>query len=146
MKRFVVAAIALGVILTYSLRIRAQQNASAQIGREPVKQGSALKVTVSLDKAPNHVGSLSIDVAAADDDSSKFALGDRWPEGQKTGSVGGTVPFNAKLGKWVVKKISYQAYAAQKATDLTTSGDLSFQVIAHDEIVAPSAATVTEIK
>ncbi len=146
MKRSVVAIVAFGVILACGIRIASGQNANTQMSKEPVLQGSILEITVTLDKAPNSGGELYVDVAPADGSSPAVNLSASVAKGQVSVSVSRIFPLEATLGKWIVKRIAYMPSAGQEQKDLTLSGDLSFQVGPHEEIIVPSGAKVIEIK
>jgi hypothetical protein len=146
MKRFILTVAVLGVILTCGIRIAAKQSATAQVSKEAIRQGSTLKIAVTLDRGPNTDGVVLAEVAPIDANSQPLGMGTNVRKDQTTTTLELLLPLDAKLGKWVVKKISYRPAGTLDVKELTTSGDLSFEVSAHEEIIVPSAARVTQIK
>ena len=57
-----------------------------------------------------------------------------------------SLSLETRLGKWTIKSIIFQANAGSTPKELVRSGDLSFQVIPHGEIVLPEKVTVLELE
>jgi hypothetical protein len=53
-----------------------------------------------------------------------------------------TMPLDAKTGKWKVVKMTFHADSGGVNTDLTPSGDLTFEVTPHGTLTLPSQASV----
>jgi hypothetical protein len=127
-------------------QIVAKQNANAQMTKEPIRQGSTLQITVTLDRAPNTNGRVFADVGPADGSLPALSTNVQIGKGQTEVSMYGILALDAKLGKWVIRKLSYQPEGGEGSKELTLSGDLSFQVSPHEEVIVPSGAKVTQIK
>lgn len=128
MTRYVLA-FTIAVLFACGLAVAAKQSATAQIGKDAIRQGSHIEVTVTLDKASNTAGRVYAELAADGDKSSATGVQNATSKGQTTVTLVGTIPLEAKLGKWSITKMQYLPEAAQTGHDLSLSGDLSFQVV-----------------
>lgn len=146
MKRYLVGVAAVVVMLTCGLSITAKQNATAQMSKEAIRQGSAIEITITLDKAPNTDGRVYAELTPDGDKVAAASAQSATAKGQTTVTLRGTLTLDAKLGMWRITKMQYFPATAQQGTDLALSGDLSFQVAPHGEITVPSGANVTQIK
>ena len=146
MKHTLVLIVATAVMLTFGIQIAARQNASSQMSKEPIRQGSAIEITVTLDKASNTGGRVYAELTPDGEKSAAAGVQGATTKGQTSVSLRGTLTLEAKLGKWRITKMQYIPAAAQQGTDLALSGDLSFRVDPHEEIIVPPSATVTQIK
>lgn len=104
-----------------------------------VEQGSDINFQITTDQAASVAGSVAVHVESVDGggtfNSSSYALND------KTVVVVYTIPFDAKLGKWKVTKVIFSGPGGI-SKDLTTSGDLTFEVTPHGTLTLPSRASV----
>jgi hypothetical protein len=122
------------------------QVATAQIKKEDVQQGDTFFLDISLDRASNFDGSLTV-FTSPEDGASSFELSCGLAKDQKNCRVSNRVPLNAKLGKWDVKRIMFRTGAQPNSDqELAKKGDLSFRVVTHAEAVYPTSATVSDVQ
>jgi len=124
--------------LLIAVGVSGQQEAKVEMAKK-VEQGSNITFQITTDKTANVGGGVAVQIAPADGsqtlNSSNYALNDR------TATIGFTMPFDAKLGKWKVVKVSFSGTGGI-SKDLTPSGDLTFEVTPHGTLVLPSDAKV----
>jgi hypothetical protein len=145
MTRYVLA-FTIAILFACGLTVAAKQSATAQMGKDVIRQGSRIEVSVTLDKAPNTAGRVYAELTPEGEKSAAASVQSETIKGQTTVTLVGTMTLEAKLGKWSITKMQYFPEAAQSGHDLSLSGDLSFQVVPHEDISVPSAATVSQIK
>jgi hypothetical protein len=145
MRKFV-AGVAFGIlILGLGVRIsRGQQSSTVQMAHKEIKQGDILNLDVTVDKAPNLTG--TIQVIATSDGGGDFGMTCHLDPGQTKCGVGQNVPLDAKLGKWTIRQVAFIPSAGGPMKDLTKQGDLSFQIIAHGDVILPDGATISDIR
>jgi hypothetical protein len=146
MKRLLPLTIATGLILAFGLQISAKQSATAQMSKDPIRQGSAIEITITLDKAPNTDGRVYAELTPDGEQSAAASVQSGTAKGQTSVTLRGTLTLEAKLGKWHISKMQYFPATAQQGTDLALSGDLTFQVAPHEDITIPSGAKVIQIR
>jgi len=138
-----ISGIALGVIL-FGIVAHASkgQSATAQMKTKEVRQGDNLYTDVFVDRAPNFYGTITLYVGPADSAESKIHLNCSLGKDQNACQAGTTLPPDTKLGKWNVKKITFQSGLETSAEELKMNDEVSFHVVAHGEVIDPRSATI----
>jgi hypothetical protein len=145
MQRFIAGIFVGALIFGIVVHISRGQTATANIKAKEIRQGDVLDVDVSVDRAPNLNGTLYITVAP-DGGGDQFPLTCGLEKDATKCSGNSRMPLEAKLGKWTITKISFQASAPSSEKELKRNGVLSFQVVPHGELILPDRATVSDIK
>ena len=146
MKKFC-AGVAFGaLILGLGVGIsRGQESTSLQMAQKQIKQGSILNLAVTLDKAPNLDGYVTV-VAAPDSGAGQLEMKCNLSAGQTGCEMGPRISLDEKLGRWKVAKVAFTPSAGGQGKELARHGDMSFQVVAHGEVILPDAATISDIR
>lgn len=145
MKKFV-AGLALG-ILVVGLGVRFSRGQESETTRMAgkVMQGGIINMDVTVNRAPSLDGRIYVRVGP-EGGNDELTLPCNLNTGATMCQAGERMPLDAKLGKWTIRKITFQPLASSPEKELTKGGDLSFQVIPHGEVVFPNSATVSGIK
>jgi hypothetical protein len=143
MKRAALIAPLCLLSLLVGIRLSAQQGAKVEAPKK-VEQGDTIQFQITIDQAANIEGYVGLKVASVDGSqtlqSNNYVL-----RTGRTGVVNVQIPVDAKTGKWKVVKVFFHVSNGAIEKELTTSGDLTFEVTPHETLVLPSQATV-EIK
>jgi len=128
--------------LLIGIRLSGQQEAKVEKPKN-VKQGSTLPLEINTDKASNVSASyLNVQIGPVGGDA---VTGGNCGNFQGTKAACGlAIPFDAKLGTWKIMKVTFNA-GTGLSKDLTPTGDLTFEVTPHENLVLPSQAAI-EIK
>jgi hypothetical protein len=121
------------------------QSASTNLKSIEIKQGDILNLDVTVEKAPNVDGRIFVD-AGPDGGPAEITLRCNLDRDSTKCQAGERLPLDAKVGKWVVTKISFQPLAPAPPKELTKHGELSFQVFARRDVFLPESATISDIK
>ncbi|MFZ0638174.1 MAG: hypothetical protein WA020_13910 [Candidatus Acidiferrales bacterium] len=146
MRKFV-AGMAVG-ILVIGLGVRfsgGQESETTRMSAGNVMQGGIVNMDVTVNRAPSLDGRIYVRVGP-EGGNDQLTLLCNLNTGAAMCEAGERMPLDAKLGKWTIRKITFQPLASSPEKELTTSGDVSFQVTPHGEVVLPDSATVSEIK
>jgi hypothetical protein len=100
----VMAAAILGLVV----RVSRGQVATTSIKPKEIRQGDILNMNVFVDRAPNRDGSLTAYVGPIGG-TDQLPVSCQFGKGSTECQVGTVVPLDAKLGKWTVKRIVFQA-------------------------------------
>lgn len=146
MRKFV-AGIAVGVLVVgLGVRFsRGQETETTRMAASKVIQGGIINMDVTVNRAPSLDGTIYVHIGP-EGGTDQLTLRCNLNTGATTCQSGERMPLDAKLGKWTIRKITFQPLAPSPEKELTKSGDLSFQVIPHGEVVFPDSATVSGIK
>jgi len=138
---------ALGIFLTgiYGHAARGQTAGTAHIEKGKITQGDSMSMDVTLDKGSNLAGNVYV-VAFPDGATNEGVTLSCGLNPTQTSCTATTrMPLEAKLGKWVISKISFAPISGD-AKVLSQHGESSFEVVAHGPVVLPDGATVSDIK
>jgi hypothetical protein len=146
MRKFIVG-VSLGavILVLFAHVVRGQISGTAQMTNSKVTQGDNMAMKVLLDRASNRDGSIGVTVFPEGATNGGLGLSCGLASGQDSCQATARMPLDAKLGRWVVAEIAFTPVSGQEKT-LLKHGDLSFQVVAHGEIVLPESATISDIK
>jgi len=141
------AGILLGVALFgIVVHVSRGQVATAEVKNKGIKQGDQTTMVVSLDRASNIEGTLKV-YALSQDGVGQFELACGLPKGASVCTASNRLPLDAKVGKWSIKKVTFQGvFPTNPEKELTTTGETSFDVAPLGEIVYPHSAAVSDIK
>jgi hypothetical protein len=138
-----ISGIALGVILFGIVAHTSKgQSATAQMKTKEVRQGDNLFIDVSVDRAPNFYGTVTLYVGQADSAESSIHLNCSLGKDKSTCQAGTTLAPDTKLGKWTVKKITFKSGLETSEEALKMNDEVSFHVVAHGEVINPRSATI----
>jgi len=145
MHKFLVG-VALGALI-FGIVVHAgrAQVATTNVRANEIRQGDILNMDVSVDRAPNFDGTLSVRVSP-EGDNDPLTLSCNLSKDATTCQMGNRIPLEAKVGKWTIRKITFQTLAQAPEKELAKSGDLSFRVVSHGDVILPNSATVSGIK
>ena len=124
---------------------RGQAVGTTHVGNAKVTQGDNMSMDVTLDKASNLAGSISVIAFPDGTVNAGVDLSCGLEPGRTTCTVSNRMPLDAKLGKWVISRITFTPISGV-AKVLSDRGDSAFEVVAHGGIVLPDSATVSDIK
>jgi hypothetical protein len=145
MHKFIVGLV-LGVFMfALFTHISRGQSASTNVKNGEIKQGDILNMDVTVEKAPSVDGRIFVDVGP-DAGASPVTLLCNLNRDSTKCQAGERLPLDAKVGKWVVMKISFQPLASSPAKELNKHGESSFQVVPRRDIILPDSATISDIK
>ena len=140
------AGVALGaLIFGIVVHIGRAQMATTNIKVKEIRQGDIINMEVSVDRAPNLDGTLNVRVGP-DGENDQLTLRCGLSKDATKCQVGDRMPLDAKVGKWTIRKISFQTLAPAPEKELAKNGDMSFQVVSHGDVILPNSATVSDIK
>jgi len=145
MVKFVSGVVLGAAIFGIVAHVSPGQVATAEVKVKVIRQGDILNMDVSVDRAPNLDGTLSV-LVGPDGDEAQVRLNCSLNKDTTKCQVGNRIPLDAKLGKWAIKKITFQALAPSPEKELRKSGDLSFQIVPHRDLIIPDSATVSNIE
>lgn len=145
MHKFIAGAVLGALIFGNIVHLGRAQVATANLRAREIRQGDILNMDVSVDRAPNLDGRLYVHVGPDGGDDQLTLFCNLSKDATKC-QVGDRMPLDAKLGKWSVRKITFQALAPSPEKELMKNGDLLFQVVSHGEVILPNSATVSDIK
>lgn len=136
-----------GALLTgiSSHTTRGQASTTTRMMNAKIPQGDNVSMDLTLDKAPNVAGSVGVTAFPEGAVNGGISMGCNVVPGHTQCTAGTTLPFDAKLGKWVISGITFTPFAGTAKT-LAKHGDTSFEVVAHGDLILPDGATVTDIK
>jgi hypothetical protein len=141
-----IAGLAIGVLAFALLaHISKGQSASTKVRTGEIRQGDIVNMNVTVEKAPNIDGRIFVDVGP-DGAASVITLTGGLNREATQCQVGERLPLDAKLGKWVVMKISFVPSAPSSPKELNKHGDSSFEVVARRDVILPENATISDIK
>src|ERR1700722_4464749 len=84
------------------IHIATKQDATVQMSKPPIRQGSMVQIVVTVNEVPNTNGRVYADVGPADETSPTPGFAAGIGKGQTEVTLTATLPLDAKLGKWVV--------------------------------------------
>ncbi len=146
--RKMITGIALGAFLvavpTYMTRGQAK-NEMTQVKTPKVEQGKLLSMDVSVDKAANVDADVYVD-ATPEGPPSEVQLNCHLSEGQTKCTAARNLAVDAKLGRWVISRITFAPVGGGGQVQLAKHGDTSFEVVPGVKIVSPDSATISGIK
>jgi len=145
MHRFVLGVVLSTLIFAIAVRISGGQIATANFKAKEIRQGDNIDMDISVDRAPSVDGTIYVHVGP-DGDTDELILNCGLGKDATKCQASGRVPVDAKLGKWTIRKISFQTLAPAPEKELAKNGDLSFQVVPHGILTLPDSATVSDIK
>ena len=122
-----------------------QEAGTAHMEKAKISQGDNIFLDVAVDKASNFAGIIYVRVNPDGIPNDRIDLGCRLAASQTHCTANGTIPLDAKLGKWVISQITFTPDTGEPKR-LMEHGDSSFEVVAHGDIVLPNSATVSDIK
>lgn len=140
-----VVAVAVIVNGTVGHTARGQAAATAHMGNPKITQGDNMSVDVTLDQGSNLDGSVYVQAFPDGSTDNAVGLSCGVEASQTKCQAGARMPLDAKLGKWVIAKITFTPLSGQPKV-LTEHGDVSFEVVPHSGIVLPDSATISNIK
>jgi hypothetical protein len=124
---------------------RGQTSTMTRMLNAKIPQGDNVSMDLTLDKAPNVAGSVGVTAFPEGAVNGGLSMGCNVVPGHTQCRAATTLPFDAKLGKWVISEITFTPFAGTAKT-LAKHGDTSFEVVAHGELVLPDGTTVSDIK
>ena len=138
-----ISGIALGAVL-FGIVVHTSkgQSATAQMKTKEIRQGGDLVMDISVDRAPNFYGTVTIYVGQADSAESSIHLNCSLGKDKSTCQAGTTLAPDTKLGKWTLKKITFKSGLETSEEALKMNDEVSFQVVAHGEVINPRSATI----
>jgi hypothetical protein len=145
MPKFFVGVILGALIFGIVAHVSRGQVATADVKAKEIRQGDIINMDVAVDRAPNLDGRLYVHVGP-DGGDDQITLNCNLNKDATRCQAGDRMPLDAKLGKWTIRKIAFQALAPSPEKELAKSGATSFQVIPRNGVVVPSSATVSDIK
>ena len=116
-----------------------QQAASVQSSNDTVQQGKPINFKIKLDRPLNVPGAIFVAAKGAEGRELNFGQG-LGPDGGTNVEVSGFVNLGAPAGKYKIEL--FVQPAGLERTRLSATGNLSFEVTKHGEIVLPSRAEV----
>jgi hypothetical protein len=125
--------------------VHGQAAATTHMGNPKITQGDNMSVDVTLDQGANLDGSVYVQAFPDGSTDNGVGLGCGVEASQTKCQAGARMPLDAKLGKWVIAKITFTPVSGQPKV-LTEHGDASFEVVPHSGIVLPDSATISNIK
>jgi len=146
MLKFIAGVILGALVFGIVVHVSRGQAATANVKAKEIRQGDIINVDVSVDRAPSLDGRLFVHVGPDGGEAILTLVCNLSKDATKC-QTGDRMPLDAKLGKWTIGKIGFQASAPSSEKMLILkNGDLSFQVVPHGEVVLPNSATVSDIK
>jgi hypothetical protein len=125
--------------------LRGQAAATTHMGDPKITQGDNMSVDVTLDQGANLYGTVYILAFPDGSTDNGIGLSCSVPASQTKCQAISRMPLDARLGKWVITKITFTPLSGQPKV-LTEHGGVSFEVVPHSEIVLPDSATISDIK
>ena len=116
-----------------------QQAASVQASKDTVRQGKSINFQIKLDRPVNVPAAVFVFARDAEGHELSYGTG-LSPESGTSVEVGGLVGLNTPAGKFKIEL--FVEPRGLERTRLSATGDLSFEVTKHGEIVLPSRAEV----
>jgi hypothetical protein len=136
----------LGAILSFLfVPLSRAQGATAEVKPKQIPQGGVLSIDVSVNKAADIDGLLSIELRPDSDKSPVYSFSCQLPKGETKCHANQSIAYNATTGTWVVSKIAFTAVVGSSPKELALGGKLSFEVTRHQEPNLPDKATVLDI-
>jgi hypothetical protein len=129
--------IVIGLLLTVCKCTSAQEAAIVD-APEVIKAGEVLNFTIRLDKAPNFDGGV-VQFSVVGPDTEIGTSSSPFVAGQRDCHVGFRIPAAATGGKWHLRINGFFIETRQLPLK---SADITFQVIANENLVFPSSAEV----
>ena len=145
MRKFVSGIILGAAVFAIVANVSRGQVATAEVKTKEIRQGDTLSMDVSVDRAPNLDGRILVRISP-DGGGLQIEMNCTLNRDETKCQTGTRLPLDAKLGKWVIKAISFQSFAQAPEKELAKSGSLFFQVTQHQEIILPNKATVSDLK
>jgi hypothetical protein len=125
---------------------RGQASGTTHMEKTRVMQGEYPTMDVVLDKASNRPGSVSVTALPEGMTNGGVTFSCGLPVSQTQCKASTSMPLDAKIGKWNIDTITFTPAPSGSVKVLGKHGESSFEVVAHDEIVLPDSATVSDIK
>ena len=137
-------ALLLGIVLAY--RNAHNQAATAAMKVNEIKQGGIVDIDISVKVPPKVQGWLYVTASPAGNASGQIVSRCTLGKGQTQCQTTGNVPADAAIGNWRITKIAFQSYEDGPTTVISEHGDLTFQIVKHDDSVLPSASSEPGVK